>query len=1071
MTTKRSTTSPAILSKGAPAFLAFLCLLSAASAAANAGDVWRDATLYRDEWGVPHIYASTPFSMAFVFGYAQAEDHAEHMLLAYRMANGRLASVLGEAHADSDAFSLKMGHARLAEAAFPSLDSMTRTICEGFAMGVNAWLVDHAADAPPWADGVQPQDILALWHAFAMSMAPLDLPDIYRRPPAMTSGNAWAMSGQRGSEGAPILVINPHQHHDGLFQWYEAHLVMGEMNVYGTTLRGLPVIIQGHNEHLGWALTPNQPDFADIYREEYQSPERGNPRDPRIRQDDGSEQQALLLHYMAHSVPYHVRTPEGLETRYVPAYIGERGPLFEHPALGLHSWYIGGYNDFGALRQFLEMGAAVNFDHFGAALSMQQIPCFNIIYADRDGNIFYLYNAKAGIRIEQSAGMDGQHASPNYRWNEPLPHGVAAVAWREVFGLQALPHITNPPSGYVQACGNPPWTATMPGALDPSLWPDWLVRDRETYRAMRVRQLLQQGTRSFRDHQSMLFDVVVPAALDLVPALARTIEQRRDAAQAMHPDFWTGVNLLMDWNYIAETVSTGMTFFHLWFTFCRTRAAQHFTVEQDFYAAAIQGVPAAQEIMLRSAEDAAKTLRNEYGTLEKPWGEVHRIRRGSREAPIPGAASGDPIFIASDYVYDRGAWLATYGFGFAMVAQFGPVVESVSLLPFGASQVPRSPHYDDQFDLMLSRQFKRVRFHHDDILRNARRALGKSITLLPAGVTGAVTLHSHGIIHARLTTAVEAPSPLPSGLAPFSLYIQPERTPAGTPLMIEASIYIPESICNDSYFSQLALYRAEPGLPWHLAPFQQQDFRARILYMRDDAPAEWYVVLGPLDAVGAPDSSPDGQVQYHAQHQEPVGLDALLNAHTAQPSITGRGRLFRLDRHDIEDSVADAPPPESPGERSQGSTFRLERHDTTAEDPPASAESSPLTGIPGLHFGPAARQEQERRESRPARIFNVERLDQPTAPPESDTEEVSPAPLESPPPPVSETPPVVTDSEVAVSEPPPIQPRGAGRHERPPLPDVIPQDPYFIFGPEQGPSHDESEPQNGSRVFHLERHN
>ncbi|HEX72527.1 MAG TPA: hypothetical protein ENN65_04365, partial [Candidatus Hydrogenedentes bacterium] len=79
-----------------------------------AADPWAEATLYRDEWGVPHVYADTPRGLGFAFGWAQAEDHLDDMLMAYRMANGRAAEVLGESWADSDAFSLKMGHARLA---------------------------------------------------------------------------------------------------------------------------------------------------------------------------------------------------------------------------------------------------------------------------------------------------------------------------------------------------------------------------------------------------------------------------------------------------------------------------------------------------------------------------------------------------------------------------------------------------------------------------------------------------------------------------------------------------------------------------------------------------------------------------------------------------------------------------------------------------------------------------------------------------------------------------------------------------------------------------------------------
>ncbi|MCH7910586.1 MAG: penicillin acylase family protein, partial [Candidatus Hydrogenedentes bacterium] len=116
--------------------------------------LWDRATLYRDEWGVPHIYAEDPRAMAFALGYAQAEDHLEELLLAYRYANGRAAEVLGEGMAASDTFAIQMQHAELARDAFEVIDDLTRDLCEGLALGINTWLIEHADVAPPWAEGV-----------------------------------------------------------------------------------------------------------------------------------------------------------------------------------------------------------------------------------------------------------------------------------------------------------------------------------------------------------------------------------------------------------------------------------------------------------------------------------------------------------------------------------------------------------------------------------------------------------------------------------------------------------------------------------------------------------------------------------------------------------------------------------------------------------------------------------------------------------------------------------------------------------------------------------------------------
>ncbi|HDP35838.1 MAG TPA: penicillin acylase family protein, partial [Candidatus Hydrogenedentes bacterium] len=765
-----------------------LMIVMACPAYAQGMDVWRDATLYRDEWGTPHVYAENPFALAYVFGYAQAEDHAEHILLAYRMANGKLAAVLGEKYADSDAFSLKLGHARLAEQALAVADPVTLALCEGFATGINAWLVDNAQAVPSWADGVQPRDVLAYWHAFLMSMAPFELPDAFRRAPAMPTGNAWAMNAERSAEGNPVLVINPHQNHESFFQWYEAHLVTGDMNVYGATLRGLPVILQGHNPCLGWALTPNWPDFADMFIEEYESAPP-NPRDPRVRTEDVTAEQAMLLYYMSQSLPYHIQTDYGLETRYVPAYIGDRGPVFEDATHGLNSWYIGGFTDFGGLRQLVEMARAPNIEMFWAALSMHQLPCFHVTYADCHNNIFYLYNTKAGLRLwPPKDGTNPDDPAINQQWDVPVSSDLSALAWHDVFALNELPAILNPASGYVQACGNTPWTVTEPCPLDPSLWPPWLFFDKDTYRAARVRQLLRKGQRSFRDHQSMLYDVVVPAALDMVPAILRAAETRQDRVSNAHPDFWAGIDTLRGWNYIAEINSPGMTFYHLWWNFARARAAQQFPTEASFYEAARADAPLAQDIMLRAVEDAARELRNEYGDMQVCWGDVHRIRRGVREAPLPGAHSGEPVFITGDYTMQRGRLIANYGYGFAMITQFGERPDSVSVLAFGVSRNNDSPHYDDQLDLLLERRFKRVRFDDDAVLRHADRAMGKSITLLPLGAPGAVTLHASNVIQGRLYTETEAPEPLPRDVIPFSLYMRPETRPAATAVTVELSV-------------------------------------------------------------------------------------------------------------------------------------------------------------------------------------------------------------------------------------------------------------------------------------------
>jgi len=837
-----------------------LLLLGAAGAAGQPGfepgALWSQATLYRDEWGTPHVYGETPAALGFAFGYAQAEDHLEGMLMAYRVANGRAAAVLGEAFADSDAFALKVGHGRLAREAFSQIDPITRGLCSGFALGVNTWIGEHPHAVPPWVEGVEPADILALWHAFVMSMAPFDLPDTYHRPRAMETGNAWALAPPRTAGGKAILVINPHQYYDIPFQWYEAHLVIGDLNVAGATLFGLPVIVQGHNEVLGWALTPNAPDTADLFVERIDVPQ---PDPKSLSPVDPLREHLLVLEYMSQSLSYTVRTHAGFEERHVPAMIVERGPVFEGRGGQLVSWLAGGYRDFGGLRQLFEMGRARSLEGFQDALTAHQIPCFHVVYADRAGNIFYYYNAKTGRKpAPESIGADGLiEAGPPVDWRLPVPSDWALAAWGEVLPPSALPRVVNPPSGYVQACGNPPWTATDAPPFQPASWPAWFAGDADTYRAKRVRQLLRSGIRSFRDNQSMLYDVVAPAAVDLVPALLRIAERRSDLADA-HPDLGTGLQLLRNWNCVADTNAVGMTFYHVWWAMLGAQPAAQGLSDSARYGALLSFTPQAETVALTAAADAARMMRNDFDRLAIPWGEVHRIRRGSREEPIPGSGAGEPIFVASDYLYDQGRWLATYGYGYAMVVEFGEQPQAVSVSPFGASERPQSPHYADQLDLLLEKRFKRTRFQREAVWRYADSARGRHITLYPLGVEGAVTFLSEFPIEARLRSSVEPPGPLPAASAAFTLYVKPEWAPPAVPVMLGMHFHVPEILCRIENLDQLAIYGHLPGLGWEALHDQDWDLEHRLFSARQEG-AGVYAVLGPaacLEEAATPAATP-----------------------------------------------------------------------------------------------------------------------------------------------------------------------------------------------------------------------
>jgi acyl-homoserine-lactone acylase len=821
-------------------------------------DPWTGATLYRDEWGVPHVYAQDPRAMAFAFGYAQAQDHIEPMLMAYRMANGRAAEVLGEPYADSDAFALKMGHAKLARGALDNADPVTLDLCTGFAQGVNAWMTEHPDGVPEWAEGVQPPDVLALWHAYVMSEAPFDLPGMYHWPRAAATGNAWALAPSRTDSGKSILVINPHGAYDGPFRWCEAHLVTGPYDMAGATLYGLPVILQGHNARLGWAMTPSFADTADVF-EEMLPAEHMQGSSKTLKEaakalglEEVSARQLAMLRYMAESESYRVRTEGGMQTRRVSTVIGARGPMFERGAASIFSWRAGGGFDFGGLRQLFDMGCALNFEAWRQIMLAQQIPCFHFVYADADGAIFYLYNAKtgthaipAGILEKDPTIQERIKQQPDFlTFKKPLAQNMDDWLWKELVPLNAMPNVLNPASGYVQACGNPPWTATDNPGFGPDVAPSWLVGDVDTYRAKRVRRLLGSGMRSMRDCYSMLYDTVAGAAAEVVPSLLSMAEKNTDFVKNSHPDLATGLDLLRHWPGSTEAASTGTAYYDAWW---KALAAQSGLVAPDdahLYRILQSGAPRAGEMALNAAADAARGMRNAFQSLSIPWGDVHRIRRGPRDEAVFGGSAGEPIFVASGPADPDGRQIVNYGYAYAMVVQFGDRTEALSMAPFGASERVDSPHFSDQLDLLLQKRLKRTRYARDEVWRYAASAHGRQFTLFPLGVEGSFHFSAPSSIEARLTAVPTAPAPLPKDMAAFTLFTRVERAPHRVPAAMSIELGVPEPLCKAENLLQLVIYVYTPEAGWAALPKQACDHEKRVFSSGAETVGV-FAVLGP----------------------------------------------------------------------------------------------------------------------------------------------------------------------------------------------------------------------------------
>jgi penicillin amidase len=105
-------------------------------------------TVYRDAFGVPHLYAENERDLYLATGYVMAQDRLWQMDLMRRVTTGRLSEILGEDMVDTD---LLFRALRIPEKSKDVLKSSDRNMVEGleaFAAGVNAFIEQSRGSLP-----------------------------------------------------------------------------------------------------------------------------------------------------------------------------------------------------------------------------------------------------------------------------------------------------------------------------------------------------------------------------------------------------------------------------------------------------------------------------------------------------------------------------------------------------------------------------------------------------------------------------------------------------------------------------------------------------------------------------------------------------------------------------------------------------------------------------------------------------------------------------------------------------------------------------------------------------------
>ena len=646
----------------------------------------------RDTFGVPHIYAATDEGALYGFGYVQAEDHLLDMLQNYLAAEGRRAEFFGPQYLESDVQTRAVLNYS-DEDLLRRVDPETVRLVSAFAQGVNAYIREHQAQLPGWARDfeVTAAQVLRFAH-YAMVTRSLNAaaqelrqgagtaPVAVLEPPdAVEASNQWVVGSSRTQEGAPIFLMDPHLPWSGMNRWYEAHLVGETLGVYGATFYGSPFIAMGHNGNVAWSMTRNGPDLADVFVEEL------HPDDPmRYRTESG---------WAAMAVREEVFRIKGGDPITRKIYYTRNGWVVSLEPERNRAIVVAleGLDLVDSLTQFLAMNRARNIEEFKRAVAMHKLLLWNVMAADSEGHLFYVYNARLHRRSERWGRAEWRPGwDPEARWRD------------EILPFEELPQIEDPESDWMQNNNVMPWfvTSGLGLGMDPQDFPSYLVKHNAGLndRGRRASDALSQARGwTMTNALALATDTLVVAAEDALPQIlgayqAASPERRRALAPAME--------ILRGWNRRADIDQPGMTLFYFWWH--RPERER----ERD---------------PLKALEAAISEMEELYGTIEVPWGEIHRIRRGSIDLPIAGEQKPPTLWMASGKLNERGMIYTDHGSSFTMVVKLGPQVEAYSLLPYGTSEDPASPHYADQAPLKSRGELKRAWFSRDEVLAHAER--------------------------------------------------------------------------------------------------------------------------------------------------------------------------------------------------------------------------------------------------------------------------------------------------------------------------------------------------------------
>ncbi len=753
-------------------------------------------TIQRDDWGIPHVFAQNDDDLFFGFGYATAQDRLFQLDYLRRRALGQIAAVLGPDGLELDLVARTVGLHLIAEQEWKSLPDETRRLVTAFSNGINALIQNSGDKLPiefdllgyrpaPW----RPVDSLAIAGEFRWYLTGrfpvIVIPELAKRTlgagplydaflqaeadaeailpagsyPAKKAGvqpvgvsindlaeghgsNNWVVSGAKALAGKPLVASDPHIAFGAVSCWHEVHLCGGSFNVAGITYAGMPGVLFGKNEHVAWGITNNICSIRDLYQE------RTDAAHPGCFQFDGKWEPARER--------VEVIEVKGQKPVHKTIRLSRNGPIVDEilppPAktTGPVSLKWLGASPCGWITALLGMDRAKSGDELRRATEPWLVPTFCVVYADVAGHIGYQCTGRLPIR---------DHWERAYR-----PGWDAAHQWAGLIPFDGMPHLADPPRGWIGTANNRVAADDFPYPLS-GTW-------NNGFRALRIRQMLEGQPKFARDDFAKMHqDSLSLRAVECLPRLIRTIERHLasgventmmtvseaafidateiesqisesvDADQEFRAVLQQALAHLKAWDCRVEPESVAATIFNVFFDkWCQRVSRQRFSDEQaSLVAGAVGGLasrlldqnlanwfedqkaPELSDVarFLAIIETIQSTLMQLAVNLgpdmdDWRWGRLHTLQQKhvlSGRGDLGALLDRGSVPVRGDYVTVCNTGLAPdysapTGAGYRMIADLSDAKGGLWAIDAGSeSGHPGSPHYDDQLDDWISGRY------------------------------------------------------------------------------------------------------------------------------------------------------------------------------------------------------------------------------------------------------------------------------------------------------------------------------------------------------------------------------